>query len=120
MSRRSFRHWLLGVVLAAGGAVALPALAAEPAPVHAEMAAASDAEPAHEELAEDHEHHVPTIDEYNFWYGFLGERDDVEPNILWRPKGTPVPFGDAAEQRDPLLPAGPLCQEADRRGAQVA
>jgi F-type H+-transporting ATPase subunit b len=23
----------------------------------------------------------------------LGERDDVEPSILWRPKGTPVPFG---------------------------
>jgi len=93
MSARSLRHLLLGVALVAGSAVALPAFADEPAPQHAEVAASGDAAPAHEEGAEDHEHHVPTIEDYNFWYGFLGERDDVEPNFLWRPKGTPVPFG---------------------------
>lgn len=93
---RTLRHWLLGVALVASFAVALPAFAEEPAPEHAEVAASGDAAPAHEaqeEGAEDHEHHVPTLDEYNFFYGFLGERDDVEPSILWRPKGTPVPFG---------------------------
>ncbi len=28
-----------------------------------------------------------------FSTAFWAERDDVEPSILWRPKGTPVPFG---------------------------
>jgi F-type H+-transporting ATPase subunit b len=40
----------------------------------------------------DEEHAVPKIEDYNFFYGFLGERDDAPPSILWRPKGTPVPF----------------------------
>ncbi|MET0790452.1 MAG: ATP synthase F0 subunit B [Polyangiaceae bacterium] len=92
MTARSLRHLFLGVALIGGSAVALSAHAAEPAPEHAEVAASGDAVPAQEEH-EDHEHHVPTLDEYNFFYGFLGERDDVEPNLLWRPKGTPVPFG---------------------------
>lgn len=93
MHARVLRHWFLGVALAAGCTLALPALAAEPAPEHghAELATA-DAAPA-EEGAEDHEHHVPKFEEYNFFYGFLGEKDDVEPSILWRPVGTPVPFG---------------------------
>ena len=95
MSSLRLRHLIFGVALAAGSAVALPAFADEPAPKPAEMAASRDAEPAAEgqKGAEDHEHHVPTIDDYNFFYGFLGERDDVEPSLLWRPKGTPVPFG---------------------------
>ena len=91
MHARVLRNWFLGVALSAGCTLALPALAEEPAPEHAEVAASGT---AHEdEGAEDHEHHVPKFEEYNFFYGFLGERDDVEPNILWRPKGTPVPFG---------------------------
>jgi len=96
MSARALRHWFFGVALAAASAIALPAFADEPAPEHAELAAPStaDAHAAGEaEGAEDHEHHVPKIEEYNFFYGFLGERDDVEPSVLWRPKGTPVPFG---------------------------
>ena len=92
MRARALRNWFLGVALAAGCTVALPAFADEPSPPHAEVAA-SGTEVEGDEEAEDHEHHVPKFDEYNFFYGFLGERDDVEPSILWRPKGTPLPFG---------------------------
>jgi F-type H+-transporting ATPase subunit b len=95
--RLALRHCFFGVALVASSAIAFPAFADEPAPEHAEVAAPGDVAPAHEAAeegdAEDHEHHVPTLDEYNFFYGFLGERDDVEPSVLWRPKGTPVPFG---------------------------
>jgi len=42
---------------------------------------------------EGHEHHVPTFDDINWFYGFLGEKEGVEPSLLWRPKGMPVPFG---------------------------
>jgi F0F1-type ATP synthase membrane subunit b/b' len=31
--------------------------------------------------------------EINWIHGFLGEKDGVEPSLLWRPKGTPPPFG---------------------------
>jgi len=91
MRARVLRNWFLGVALAVGGSFALPALAAEPAPAHAEVAASGTGEET--EAAEDHEHHVPKFEDYNFFYGFLGEKDDVEPSILWRPVGTPVPFG---------------------------
>ncbi len=91
MSARALRRLFLGVALVATSAIALPAFADEPAPEHAEVAASGTGE--EHEGAEDHEHHVPKFEEYNFFYGFLGERDDVEPSILWRPKGTPVPFG---------------------------
>lgn len=89
MHARVLRNWFLGVALAAGSSFALPAFADEPATEHAEVAASGPGE----EGTEDHEHHVPKFEEYNFFYGFLGEKDDVEPNLLWRPKGTPVPFG---------------------------
>ena len=85
----AFRHWFLGVALVAGSAVAVPAFADEPAPEAAQVAASGDAAPAHE----DHEHHVPTLDDYNWFNGFLGEKEGVEPSLLWRPKGMPVPFG---------------------------
>jgi F0F1-type ATP synthase membrane subunit b/b' len=79
----------LGVALAASPFVARSAHADEPAANHAEVAAqGAGATPQADE-----EHAVPKFEDYNFFYGFLGERDDVEPSILWRPKGTPVPFG---------------------------
>jgi F-type H+-transporting ATPase subunit b len=82
------------VALAAGGSIALPAFADDPAHEHGEHAhVAAHGSAPEEEGAEDHEHHVPKFEDYNFFYGFLGERDDVEPNILWRPTGSPVPFG---------------------------
>jgi F-type H+-transporting ATPase subunit b len=91
MHVRALRHCFLGVALVGAFTVATPAHADEPAPEHAQLAASATGEG--EEGAEDHEHHVPKLEEYNFFYGFLGEKDDVEPSILWRPTGTPVPFG---------------------------
>jgi F-type H+-transporting ATPase subunit b len=35
------------------------------------------------------EHHQ----EFNWFYGMLGEKADVGPSLLWRPPGTPAPFG---------------------------
>jgi F-type H+-transporting ATPase subunit b len=37
--------------------------------------------------------HAPTFDDINWAYGFLGEKEGVEPDLLWRPKGMPVPLG---------------------------
>jgi F0F1-type ATP synthase membrane subunit b/b' len=89
MGARCLRPLFLGVALAALAASARPAFAEEPAPKHAEIAASGTGT----EPAEDEEHKVTKLEDYNLYYGFLGERDDVEPSILWRPKGTPVPFG---------------------------
>ena len=87
MGARDLRPLFLGVALAALVVSARPAFADEPAPKHAEIAAPGSTEEA------DEEHKVTKLEDYNLYYGFLGERDDVEPSILWRPKGTPVPFG---------------------------
>lgn len=43
--------------------------------------------------AEGHGDHAPTFSDINWGYGFLGEKEGVEPSLLWRPKGMPVPFG---------------------------
>ena len=37
--------------------------------------------------------HVPHFEDINWWHGFLGEKADAEPGLLWRPPGTPVPLG---------------------------
>jgi F-type H+-transporting ATPase subunit b len=51
----------------------------------------------HAEHAGHAEHdHAPTFDDVNWAYGFLGEKEGVEPSLLWRPKGMPVPFGALA------------------------
>lgn len=39
------------------------------------------------------EHHVPTFDDINWFYGMLGARDGVEPSLMFRPTGMPAPFG---------------------------
>lgn len=36
--------------------------------------------------------HVPTFDDFNWYYGLLAEKEGVEPGLLFRPKGMPVPF----------------------------
>jgi F-type H+-transporting ATPase subunit b len=111
MNARFLRSSLVGVALALVSALALPSLAdaaqdheghdhaahGHEAPVaEGASAASTHAGDESEEGHEAHEggHHAPpTLDDYNLYYGFLGERDDVEPSVLWRPKGTPVPFG---------------------------
>lgn len=91
MSRQSVRIFLFGAVLALGAALALPSLA-QPTEHELSVAVAGNGEPA--KKAEEHdESHVPTLDEYNWFYGFFGEKEGVEPSFLYRPKGMPVPFG---------------------------
>jgi len=80
--------------LVAAFALALPALsfANEPAAVAVEPA---HGEPAHGEHAGAAEHgadHVPTLDDFNWYYGLISEKEGVEPSLLFRPKGMPVPF----------------------------
>ena len=91
MRARDLRPLFLGVALAAVAASARPALADQPASKHAEIAVPASGTESTD--AADEEHKVTKLEDYNLYYGFLGERDDVEPSILWRPKGTPVPFG---------------------------
>jgi F-type H+-transporting ATPase subunit b len=88
MSARIVRRWLLTATLTLVSAVSLSAFAQDPAE-KAPVASGAQA-PAG---VEDHEHHVPTLDEYNWYYGFLGEKAGAEPSLLFRPKGMPVPFG---------------------------
>lgn len=61
---------------------------AVPAEAHAEGA---HAEGAHGNASHG-EHHVPTVDDINWYYGMLYESEGAEPSLLVRPKGMPVPF----------------------------
>jgi F-type H+-transporting ATPase subunit b len=46
--------------------------------------------------------HAATFDDVNWYFGLLGEKEGLEePDLLWRPKGMPVPF--AALAFDTLL-----------------
>jgi F-type H+-transporting ATPase subunit b len=72
--------WLVAAVL-----VALP-LSARAEESHA-------APSGHDAHAAHGEHHVPTFDDINWFYGMFGEREGVEPSIMFRPKGMPAPFG---------------------------
>ncbi len=40
-----------------------------------------------------HDGHVPHFSDINWFYGLVGEKEGVEPSLLWRPVGMPVPFG---------------------------
>lgn len=83
-------------------APAAPQAEAAPAAAHG----VTPAEPAHE-AGSDHavaahegsghsSHHgseePPTLDQINWFYGFLGESDQAEPSLLYRPKGMSSPF----------------------------
>ena len=90
MSLRRLRGFILAAAVTASAALALPALAREPQP---KEPAAGVVASGGEHAAEDHEHHLPTLEDYNWFYGFLGEKEGAEPSFLFRPKGMPVPFG---------------------------
>jgi F-type H+-transporting ATPase subunit b len=45
------------------------------------------------EHSEHGEGHVPHFSDINWFHGMVGEKDGVEPSLLWRPKGMPAPFG---------------------------
>ena len=78
--------------------VTLPAVSAEeghaPAAAPAEHGSA-EGHGAKGHAAEGHGagHHLPHFSDINWFYGVLGERDGVEPSILYRPTGMPAPFG---------------------------
>jgi F-type H+-transporting ATPase subunit b len=61
----------------------------DPAAPHGEAAHVD----AHGEAAHGEGHHLPSFDEINWFYGFLGESADQPPSLLYRKPGTPVPFG---------------------------
>ena len=67
--------------LVAGATFALPARATEPAEAEAS---------AHGGEAEHDEHAAPP--DINWFDGFLGEKKDVPPSLLWRTPGTAPPF----------------------------
>src|SRR2546422_537873 len=69
----------------AGLIVAL--LLSAPCPASAEPQEAETATPAHGEGEHDEE-----SSEINWVYGFLGEKEGVEPSVAYRPKGMPPPF----------------------------
>ncbi|MBN1612206.1 MAG: ATP synthase F0 subunit B [Polyangiaceae bacterium] len=53
----------------------------------------TEANPAgHGEGAESEDHRAPTVDDINWAYGLVGEREDVEPGLLFRPVGMPPPL----------------------------
>jgi F-type H+-transporting ATPase subunit b len=92
------------IVLASALGFAAPALADQhahdDAPAQGDAHATGahvDAHAPEGEHAEGHgEHggdHAPTFDDINWGYGFLGEKEGVEPDLMWRPKGMPVPLG---------------------------
>ncbi|HLV65763.1 MAG TPA: ATP synthase F0 subunit B [Polyangiaceae bacterium] len=61
--------------------------------------AAFAAAPAHEGDADaaaahgGHDDHVPHFEDINWFYGMLGTREGVEPNLVYRPPEMPVPVG---------------------------
>jgi F-type H+-transporting ATPase subunit b len=58
-----------------------------PSDVHTEHAAEG-----HGEHAGAHEEEDVSFSDINWAYGLLGESDDAEPSLLFRPKGMPAPF----------------------------
>ncbi len=79
----------LGFVLAIA-MVALPALGAPP------KEGTADPHVAGTEGAMGEEGHHAGPGHINWFIGFLGEKEDLKPgqgDLLWRPKGTPAPFG---------------------------
>jgi F-type H+-transporting ATPase subunit b len=79
----------LAVFLSLGRA----ALASDEAEAPSQAApTAAEAPGGHGEAAEAGEHHIPTLDDINFWHGLIGEREGVEPGLLFRPVGMPPPL----------------------------
>ena len=86
-------------LLAVAGALFAAAPAFAFADDHGHSEAVEHAEAAGEHAAAPHGEgeahgggHAPTFDDVNWYYGVLGERDGVEPSLLYRPTGMPVPF----------------------------
>lgn len=85
MNRRLRHAATLAVVLSPLAFGTVPAFAQEEE--HAPSAEHGQAE-GHEAASGEHEEHQ----EFNWSYGFLGEREGVSPSLAYRPKGMPAPF----------------------------
>lgn len=99
MRTRISSSWCAAIVVASALTVG-PAFAQ---PVHGE---ADSHTAAVHQVAEEHHghgesghasgHHAspepPSFDQINWFYGFLGESDQAEPSLLYRPKGMSSPF----------------------------
>jgi F-type H+-transporting ATPase subunit b len=83
-------------------------VAAEESAAHAPAAHAAEGHASEEQGSAGHagEHHQ----EFNWAYGLLGEKPGVEPSLLWRSPGMPVPF--AAQLFNTLLLVGLLVRFA--------
>jgi len=88
---------VFGATLAFIGVVLSSSLVwAESAPHHEEVVAAGHADTEHnapDSHGSGHDDHAPTWGDINWMTGFLGEKEGVEPGLLWRAPGTPIPFG---------------------------
>jgi F-type H+-transporting ATPase subunit b len=93
-------------LFAAALVTAAPSLRAEDShaghdhPEHGHAQGAPHGEAAHGEAAhgeaahgEAHGDHVPHFSDINWFYGWFGEKEGVEPSLAFRPKGMPAPFG---------------------------
>jgi F-type H+-transporting ATPase subunit b len=76
---------VLAFVFAAGAAPRFALADEEPS-----GAPASESAPGHGEHASGE--HEEAEQEFNWAYGFLGEKEGVEPDLAYRPKGMPAPF----------------------------
>lgn len=83
---------MLGAVLGAPAAALAVPVDPEPAgdPV---VGFGSNVDPHEPETAAHGAGHVPHFEDINWFYGLIGESEDAEPSLLWRPKGMPAPFG---------------------------
>jgi F-type H+-transporting ATPase subunit b len=114
------RKLVAAPLLLAGWIGLVSSVAAEEPAAHAHAAqghaveghaAAGHAAPAH--AGEEHsslEHGGEHHQEFNWAYGLLGEKAGVEPSLLWRSPGMPVPF--AAQLFNTLLLVGLLVRFA--------
>jgi F-type H+-transporting ATPase subunit b len=87
---------LANLLIALSLALAAPVVAAQaelPDPHAHEVAAPSEhVEPgAHAATGGHDDAHVPHFEDVNWYYGLFGEQEGVEPDLLFRPKGMPVP-----------------------------
>jgi len=92
------RSWALGMTVAGClAALCLSGLAhAEQHEAAFEHAAADEhaaASAGHGDSAGHGHGHVPQLSDINWFTGLIGEKEGVEPGLLWRAPGTPVPLG---------------------------
>ena len=94
---RAYRVVLLAFLVLCGTHKALadePAEASEHSGQTVVVAAPHDGEAkATAQASAEHEEEEGTsFSDINWYYGLIGEKDHVEPSILWRPTGMPAPF----------------------------